>query len=65
MKNRMFGMMNAMMGRKKFTKPWASILAEYKYHSESGIRVTEKTILPIQGSQIIENKEKLKINKRC
>ena len=59
MKNRMFGMMNAMMGRKKFTKTWASILAGYKYHSETGIRVTEKTVLPIKEVKLLEVKKNL------
>ena len=59
MKNRMFGMMNAMMGRKKFTKTWASILAGYKYYSETGIRVTEETVLPIKEVKLLEVKKNL------
>lgn len=57
MKSRMFGMMNGMMGRKKFTKTWASILAGYKYHSETGIRVTENTVLPTDEVKLVEVKK--------
>jgi hypothetical protein len=60
MKNRMFGMMNAMMGRNKFAKTWASILAGYKNHSETGIRVTEETILPINDVKLLEVKKNIK-----
>jgi uncharacterized membrane protein len=59
MKNRMFGMMNGMMGRKKFTKTWASILAGYKYHSETGTRVTSDTQLPISEVKLLEVKKNL------
>ncbi|MCB9325347.1 MAG: hypothetical protein H6571_16530 [Lewinellaceae bacterium] len=59
MKSRMFGMMNGMMGRKKFTKTWASILGGYKYHSETGIRVTENTVLPIEEVKLLEVKKNL------
>ena len=59
MKNRMYGMMNGIMGRKKFTKTWASILAGYKFHSETGQRVTEKTVLPIKDVKLIEVKKNL------
>ncbi|MCF8449995.1 MAG: hypothetical protein K9G49_09025 [Taibaiella sp.] len=59
MKNRMFGMMNSMLGRKKFAKTWASIIAGYKYHSETNIRVTENTILPIKGVKLINIKKNL------
>jgi hypothetical protein len=59
MKNRMFGMMNGMMGRKKFTKTWASILAGYKHHSETGIRVTLDTVLPIKEVKLLEVKKNL------
>jgi uncharacterized membrane protein len=59
MKNRMFGMMNAMMGRKKFEKTWASILAGYKYHSETGIRVTENTIFPSKEVKLVDVKKNL------
>jgi hypothetical protein len=54
-----FGMMNGMMGRKKFTKTWASILAGYKYYSETGIRVTENTALPIEVVKLLEVKKNL------
>jgi uncharacterized membrane protein len=59
MKNGMFGMMNAMMGRKKFAKTWASILAGYKYHSETGMRVTADTELPIKEVKLLEVKKNL------
>jgi len=59
MKNKVFGMMNGMMGRKKFTKTWASILAGYKYYSETGIRVTENTALPIEVVKLLEVKKNL------
>lgn len=59
MKNRLFGMMNAMMGRKKFAKTWASILAGYKYHSETGIRVTADTDLPVIDVKLVEAKKNL------
>jgi ligand-binding SRPBCC domain-containing protein len=54
MKNRMFGMMNGMMGRKKFEKVWTSILAGYKYHSETGTRVTEKTVLAMKDVKLVK-----------
>lgn len=59
MKNRMFGMMNAIMGRKKFAKTWASILAGYKYHSETGIRVNADTDLPVDDVKLVEVKKNL------
>jgi ligand-binding SRPBCC domain-containing protein len=59
MKNRMFGMMNGMMGRKKFAKTWASILAGYKYHSETGIRVTVDTDLPLNDVKLIQVRKNL------
>jgi|GEM_PF-793239 len=60
MKSRMFGMMNGMAGRKKFTKTWASILAGYKYHSETGIRVTANTVLPVGEVKLLEVKKNIK-----
>ena len=60
MKNRMFGMMNAIIGRKKFAKTWASIIAGYKYFSETGIRVTSDTKLPVSEVKLLEIKKNLK-----
>jgi hypothetical protein len=60
MKNRIFGMMNGIMGRKKFTKIWATIIAGYKFYSETGIRVTEETVLPINEVKLLELKKNIK-----
>ena len=57
MKNRLFAMMNMMMGRKKFTKTWAAILAGYKYFTETGIRVTAHTILPLEEVKLVAIKK--------
>jgi hypothetical protein len=60
MKNGIFGMMNGLMGRKKFAKTWASILAGYKYYSETGKRVTAETELPIEDVKLLEVKKNIK-----
>ena len=43
MKNKMMGLMNNMMGKKKFSKVWMAIIAGYKHHIETGERVTADT----------------------
>jgi ligand-binding SRPBCC domain-containing protein len=50
MKNGMWGMMNKMMGKKKFATVWRKVIAGYKYHIETGEEVTHKTKLDLSPS---------------
>ena len=56
MKNGMWGMMNKMMGKKKFAKVWRKVIGGYKYHIETGEEVTHKTKLDISPVELIEIK---------
>lgn len=56
MKNGMWGLMNKMMGKKKFAKVWRNVIAGYKHHIETGERVTHKTKLDIKAVKLIEIK---------
>ncbi len=47
MTNWFFGIMNRIMLKKDFAELWASVLAGYKNHIETGEHVTEKTALEI------------------
>ena len=53
MKNGMWGMMNKMVGKKKFSKVWSSVLAGYKHHIETGEEVTHKTKLDLKAVKVI------------
>jgi hypothetical protein len=53
MVNGMWGLMNNMMGRKKFAKVWKSVIAGYKYHIETGKQVTEDTELDLDTVKLI------------
>jgi uncharacterized membrane protein len=54
MKNGMWGIMNRMMGKKKFAKVWRKVIAGYKYHIEKGEEVTHKTKLDIKSVKLIK-----------
>jgi ligand-binding SRPBCC domain-containing protein len=54
MKNGFWGMMNKMMGKKKFAKVWKSVIAGYKYHIETGEEVTAKTKLDLKQVKLID-----------
>ena len=56
MKNGMWGLMNRMMGKKKFAKVWRNVIAGYKHHIETGEAVTHKTKLDIKPVKVIEIK---------
>ena len=56
MKNGMWGMMNKMMGKKKFAKIWRKVIGGYKYHIETGEEVAHKTKLDISPVELIEIK---------
>jgi len=56
MSNGMWGLMNKMMGKKKFAKVWRNVIAGYKYHIEIGEKVTHKTKLDIKAVKLIEIK---------
>lgn len=56
MKNGMWGMMNKMMGKKKFATVWRKVMAGYKYHIETGEEVTLKTKLDISPVKLIDIK---------
>jgi uncharacterized membrane protein len=56
MTNGMWGVMNKMMGKNKFSKVWRKIIAGYKYHIETGERVTHKTKLDIKPVKLIDIK---------
>lgn len=56
MKNSMWGLMNRMMGKKKFAKVWRNVIAGYKHHIETGEEVTHKTKLDIKSVKVIEIK---------
>jgi len=56
MKNGMWGMMNKMMGKKKFATVWRKVIAGYKYHIETGEEVTHKTKLDISTVKLIDIK---------
>jgi len=56
MSSGMWGMMNKMMGKKKFAKVWRNVIAGYKYHIETGEKVTHKTKLDIKPVKLIEIK---------
>jgi ligand-binding SRPBCC domain-containing protein len=56
MKSGMWGMMNKMMGKKKFATVWRNVIAGYKYHIETGREVTHKTKLDISAAKLIEIK---------
>jgi len=58
MKNGMWGMMNRMMGKKKFATVWRKVMAGYKHHIETGERVTHKTKLDIKPVKLIGIKVK-------
>lgn len=45
MTNSFYGMMNKLMGKKKFAKLWKTVLAGYKKHIETGEHVTLKSTL--------------------
>jgi hypothetical protein len=59
MKNNMWGMMNNMMGVRKFTKTWASIVAGIKKHAETNEDVTENTKLDLSQVKILSIKKHL------
>ncbi len=50
------GMMNKMMGKKKFSKVWRKVIAGYKHHIETGEEVTHKTNLDFKSVELIEIK---------
>ena len=56
MKNGMWGMMNKMMGKKKFATVWRKVIAGYKYHIETGEEVTHKTKLDLSPVKLIDIK---------
>lgn len=56
MTNGMWGMMNKMMGKRKFAKVWRKVIAGYKYHIETGEEVTHKTQLDIKAVNLIDIK---------
>ncbi|MBL4703345.1 MAG: SRPBCC family protein [Flavobacteriales bacterium] len=56
MKNGIWGLMNKMMGKKKFAKVWKNVIAGYKYHIETGQEVTHKTKLKLDAVDLIEIK---------
>jgi hypothetical protein len=56
MKNGTWGMMNKMMGKKKFATVWRNVIAGYKYHIETGQEVTHKTKLDLSPVKLIETK---------
>lgn len=56
MKNGMWGMMNKMMGKKKFATVWRKVIAGYKYHIETGEEVTHQTKLDLSPVKLIETK---------
>ena len=51
MTNGFYGLMNNMVGRKKFQKLWVSVLVGYKTHIETGKEVTEKTQLDLKQAK--------------
>jgi uncharacterized membrane protein len=57
MKSGMWGVMNNLMGKKKFAKTWRSVLAGYKYHIETGQEVTHKTKLDLDVVKLISIKK--------
>lgn len=56
MKNGMWGMMNKMMGKKKFATVWRKVIAGYKYHLETDEEVTHKTKLDLSAAKLIDIK---------
>jgi ligand-binding SRPBCC domain-containing protein len=56
MKNGMWGLMNKMMGKKKFATVWRKVIAGYKYHLETGEEVTHTTKLDLSPVQLIDIK---------
>lgn len=56
MKNGMWGMMNRMMGKKKFATVWRKVIAGYKYHLETGQEVTHNTELDLAPVKLIDIK---------
>ena len=56
MKNGLWGMMNKMIGKKKFARIWRKVIGGYKFHIETGEEVTHKTRLDITPVELIEIK---------
>lgn len=56
MKNGLWGMMNRMMGKRKFAKIWSKVIAGYKHHIETGEEVTHNTPLDISSVELVEIK---------
>lgn len=56
MSSGLWGLMNRMMGKKKFAKVWRNVIAGYKHHIETGERVTHKTKIDIKPVKVIEIK---------
>jgi ligand-binding SRPBCC domain-containing protein len=56
MKNGMWGMMNKMMGKKKFATVWRNVIAGYKYHIETVEEVTHQTKLDLAPTNLIDIK---------
>ena len=56
MTNGFWGMMNKMMGKKKFAKVWKNVIAGYKYHVETGEEVTHNTKLDLDAVKLVEIK---------
>ncbi|MBA2662267.1 MAG: hypothetical protein H0U74_08215 [Bradymonadaceae bacterium] len=54
MSNSFYGVMNNLMGKSDFTKVWASVLAGYKHHIETGEHVTEDTKLQVDQVVLID-----------
>ncbi|MCP3928999.1 MAG: SRPBCC family protein [Bacteroidetes bacterium] len=57
MKNGFFGMMNNMMGKKKFAKVWKSVILGYKHHIETGNEVTHETKLDLDAAKLLSIKK--------
>lgn len=54
MTNGMWGMMNKMMGKKKFATVWRSVMAGYKHHIETGEEVTADTKLDLTKVKLVK-----------
>jgi hypothetical protein len=54
MKHWMWGMMNKMMGKKKFATVWRKVIAGFKYHIETDGEITHKTKLDLSPVKLID-----------
>jgi hypothetical protein len=54
MTNRVFGFMNRLVMKRKFAGLWASVLAGYKHHIETGEAVTPRTSIDTRAVRLLE-----------